>query len=189
MDKILRLFLLLFHKLNAAIVMAKVNGFNVVCVGNSSNSFMLITLKLNRFRSCYELCISYGYNPQIIFCYFFTSSTYAFLRPKRINSRYFELVIPQLHLPRASYDLFVYDFRYNFSGIVGGSKLRCMCLHSLRSPFDFFRRQNGQSLKRHWGDCAEIAQSSCSHRVIFTTSTQKSHNTRAMSLRVSYENL
>ena len=24
--------------------------------------------------------------------------------------------MPQLHLPRASYDLFIYDFRYNFSG-------------------------------------------------------------------------
>ena len=40
-------------------------------------------------------------------------------------------VIPQLHLPRALYDLFVFDFRYDFSGIVGGSKLRDMCLHSL----------------------------------------------------------
>ena len=24
--------------------------------------------------------------------------------------------MPQLHLPRASYDLFIYDFRYSFSG-------------------------------------------------------------------------
>ena len=34
--------------------------------------------------------------------------------------------MPQLHLIRASHDLFVYDFRYDFSGIVGGSKLRRM---------------------------------------------------------------
>ena len=35
-------------------------------------------------------------------------------------------LMPQLHLIRASHDLFVYDFRYDFSGIVGGSKLRRM---------------------------------------------------------------
>ena len=32
--------------------------------------------------------------------------------------------MPQLHLPRASYNLYVYDFWYNYLGIVGGSKLR-----------------------------------------------------------------
>ena len=42
--------------------------------------------------------------------------------------------MPQLHLPRTLYDLFVYDCTYDFSGIVGGTKLRRMCLHSLRSP-------------------------------------------------------
>ena len=31
--------------------------------------------------------------------------------------------MPQLHSPRASNALFVYDFRYDFSGIVGGSML------------------------------------------------------------------
>ena len=34
------------------------------------------------------------------------------------------VLMPQLHLPRALYNLFVYLFRCNFSGIVGGSKLR-----------------------------------------------------------------
>ena len=46
--------------------------------------------------------------------------------------------MPQLHLPLGFYDLFVYDFWYYFLGIVGGSKLWHMCLHSLESPCDFF---------------------------------------------------
>ena len=53
----------------------------------------------------------------------------------------FQCFMPRLHLPRSSYDLFVYDFLYDFLGIVGGYKLRRMCLHCLRSPYDFFRRQ------------------------------------------------
>ena len=32
-------------------------------------------------------------------------------------------------------------FSLRFFGIVGGYKLRRMCLHCLRSPYDFFRRQ------------------------------------------------
>ena len=51
--------------------------------------------------------------------------------------------MPQLHLQRASYDLCVYDKRYDFSGIVGGSKPGRMCLQSLHSPCDFFQGQNG----------------------------------------------
>ena len=45
--------------------------------------------------------------------------------------------MPRLHLPWASNDLYVYDFLYDFSGIVGGYKLRikCVCLHGLPSPF------------------------------------------------------
>ena len=65
--------------------------------------------------------------------------------------------MPKLHLPRASYDLFVYDFRYGFSG----SKLRRMpCLHSLRSPCDFFRRQIRtdltETLRRSYGNRTAI---------------------------------
>ena len=41
----------------------------------------------------------------------------------------------RLHLLRSSYDLFVYDFVYDFFGIVGGYKSRRMCLHCLRSPY------------------------------------------------------
>ena len=50
-------------------------------------------------------------------------------------------IMPWLHLPRSSYDLFVYDFPSDFFGIVGGFKLRRMCLHYLRSPYDLVRRQ------------------------------------------------
>ena len=40
----------------------------------------------------------------------------------RINTIFNECLMPRLHLPWASYDLFVYDF----PGIVGGYKLRHM---------------------------------------------------------------
>ena len=56
------------------------------------------------------------------------------------------LLMPRLHLLRSSYDLFVYDFPYDFFGIVGGYKLRRMCLHCLRSPYDFFGDKLGQNL-------------------------------------------
>ena len=32
-------------------------------------------------------------------------------------------LIPRLHLPRSSYDLFVYDFLYDFFDVVGGYML------------------------------------------------------------------
>ena len=54
--------------------------------------------------------------------------------------------MPRLHLLRSSYDLVVYDFPYDFFDIVGGSMLRRLRLHCLRSPYDFFRRQQGQNL-------------------------------------------
>ena len=91
--------------------------------------------------------------------------------------------MPQLYLLRASYDLFVYDFRYDFSGIVGVSKLRRMYI-LYDHPAISFRDRPGQPLQRPCRNRTEAAQSSCSHRVIFTTSAQKLYYTRAMSLRV-----
>ena len=38
--------------------------------------------------------------------------------------------MPRLHLPWSLYDLIVYDFFYNFFGMVGDYKLRRMCLHA-----------------------------------------------------------
>ena len=81
--------------------------------------------------------------------------------------------MPRLRLPRSSYDLFLYDFL----GIVGGYKLRRMCLHCLRSPYDFFQRQ------RPCGYRTTIARLSYNHRVIFTISLYKSHDARMMTLR------
>ena len=94
-------------------------------------------------------------------------------------------VMPQLHLPRSSYDLFVYDFPYDFFGIVGGYKLRRMRLHCLRSPYDFFRRQTRTTLPRPCGYRATTARLSYNHRGIFTTSLNKSHDARTVTLRKS----
>ena len=57
----------------SGILSMKVNGQWVPCVHNFSYSFMpIIALKL---YMCYEhglkICMWFGYNPQIILCYFF----------------------------------------------------------------------------------------------------------------------
>ena len=102
------------------------------------------------------------------------------------NTRLLYVLMPQLHLLRSSYDLFVYDFSLRFFGIVGGYKLRRMWLHCLRSPYDFFRRQTRtKPLQRPCGHRTTTARLSCSHRVIFTTSLYKSHDARTMTLRKS----
>ena len=93
--------------------------------------------------------------------------------------------MPRLHLLRSSYDLIVYDFPYDFFGIVGGYKLRRMCLHCLRSPYDFFGDKLGQTLQRPCGYRTTTARLSYNHRVIFTTSLYKSHDIRPMTLRKS----
>ena len=93
--------------------------------------------------------------------------------------------MPRLHLLRSSYDLFVYDFPYDFFGIVGGFKLRHMCLHCLRSPYDFFRRQTRknltETLRISYDNLKVIVPSS----YIFTTSLYKSPDARTMALRKS----
>ena len=99
--------------------------------------------------------------------------------------------MPRLHLPRSSYDFFVYDFLYDFFGVVGGYKLRRMCLHCLRSPYDFFRRKLEQNftetLRISYDNRKVIVQSSSmyNYRVIFTTSLYKSYDARTMTLRKS----
>ena len=93
--------------------------------------------------------------------------------------------MPQLHFPRSSYDLFVHDFLYNFFVIVGGYKLRRMCLHCLRSPYDFFGDKLEQNFTETlWISC-DNRKLSYSRRVIFTTSLYKSHDARTMTLQKS----
>ena len=106
------------------------------------------------------------------------------LKNDEANSNIF-LLMPRLHLLRSSYDLFVYDFPYDFFGIVGGYKLRRMCLYCLRSPYDFFGDKLGQTLQRPCGYRTTTARLSYNHRVIFTTSLYKSHDARTMTLRKS----
>ena len=102
-----------------------------------------------------------------------------------MSRKHYSLLMPRLHLLRSSYDLFVYDFPYDFFCIVGGYKLRCMCLHCLRSPYDFFDDKLGQNLQRPCGYRTTTVRLSYNHRVIFTTSRYKSHDARTMTLRKS----
>ena len=95
-------------------------------------------------------------------------------------------LMPQLHLPRSSYDLFVYDFPYDFFGIVGGYKLRRMCLHCLRSPCDFFR---WQTRTKPYRDLADIVRQPQGYHAVIVLSSRppyyKSHDARTMTLRKS----
>ena len=93
--------------------------------------------------------------------------------------------MPQLHLLRSSYDLFVYDFLYDFFGIVGGFKLRRMRLHYLRSPYDFFRRQTRTKLYRDLGDIVRQPQGYRTIIVLSSRPPYKSHDARMMTLRKS----
>ena len=92
----------------------------------------------------------------------------------------FTTVMPRLHLPRSSYDLFVYDFLYDFFGIVGGYKLRRMCLHCLRSPYDFFWRETRTTLYR---DLADIVRQPQSYRTIIVLSSRPPYINRTMPVR------
>ena len=94
--------------------------------------------------------------------------------------------MPQLHLLRSSYDLFVYDFLYDFFGIVGGYKPRRMCLHCLRSPYDFFGDKLGQNITETLRISYDNARLSYNQRVIFTTSRYKSHYACTITLRKSH---
>ena len=89
-------------------------------------------------------------------------------------------LMPRLHLPRSSYDLFVYDFLCDFFGIVGGYKLRRMCLNCLRSPYDFFRRQ---TRTKPYRDLADIVRQPQGYRTIIVLSSRPPYINRLMPVR------
>ena len=91
-------------------------------------------------------------------------------------------IMPRLHLPRSSYDLFIYDFLYDFFGIVGGYKLhvRRMCLQLLRSPYDFFRRQ---TRTKPYRDLADIVRQPQGYRTIIVLSSRPPYINRTMPVR------
>ena len=65
-----------------------------------------------------------------------------------------------------------------------------VCVYILNDhPAISFGDRTRQSLQRPCGDRAKNVQSSYSHRVIFTTSAQKSYDARAISLRIPYDYL
>ena len=85
--------------------------------------------------------------------------------------------MPRLHLPRSLYHLFVYDFPYDFFGIVGAYKLRRMCLHCLRSLCDFFR---GHTRTKPYRDLADIARQSQGCRAVIVSSSRPPYINRTM---------
>ena len=60
-------------------------------------------------------------------------------------------------------------FSLRFFGIVGGYKLRRLCLHCLRSPYDFFRRQ---TRAKPYRDIADILRQPQGYRTIIVLTSQ-----------------
>ena len=69
--------------------------------------------------------------------------------------------MPGLHLPLTPYDLFVYNFCYDFSGIVDGYALWPMCFHCIPAMCIFLCGLLVTRAKPY-GDHAEILQKLCS---------------------------
>ena len=89
--------------------------------------------------------------------------------------------MPRLYLPRSLYDLFVYDFPYDFFGIVGAYKLRCMCLLCLQSPCDFFRLQTRTQSFR---DLADIVRQPQGYRAVIVLPSQPPYINHTITLRL-----
>ena len=89
-------------------------------------------------------------------------------------------LMPRLYLPRSSYDLFAYYFLYDFFGIVGGYMLRRMCLHCLRSPYDFFWRQ---ARTKPYRDLADIVRQPQGYRTIIVSSSRPPYINCTMPVR------
>ena len=75
LDIFVRLFFLLFLQVElchfSGIIYNKVNGQGIPCGRNFSRSFIQILSKLHWcFGHGLKICMWFGYNPQIIFCYF-----------------------------------------------------------------------------------------------------------------------
>ena len=93
-------------------------------------------------------------------------------------------VRPSLHLPRAPCDKFVYDFPYDFWGIVGGYGLRRMCLHYIRVSCDFCTDSGGLIGTNPYGGCAEIVRKSYNFSAVTVQSPQAFNGNRTEPVRL-----
>ena len=116
-------------------------------------------------------------NLQSLLLYFFWKSK---KNSKIIFIFYPPTLMPRLHLLRSSYDLFIYDFPYDFFGIVGGYKLRRNWLHCLRSPYDFFRRQ---TRTKPYRDLTNIVRRPQGCDAVIVLSSRPPYTNRTMPVR------
>ena len=136
-------------------------------------------VSLNRFIRVNENSFALVFNAVFFFCPkpMFTRDH----NMKIYTNSGIRIVMPRLHLLGPSYDLFVYDF----FGILGGISYG-VCGYI---AYDHLTISIGdkleQNLQRPFRYRTTTTRLSCNHRVIFTTSLYKSHNTRTMTLRKS----
>ena len=83
----------------------------------------------------------------------------------------------RLFLPRSSYDLFVYDFPYDFFGIVGGYKLRRMRLTIT------LRFISAQIRTKPYRDLADIVRQPQGYRAVTVSSSRPPYINRTMPVR------
>ena len=92
----------------------------------------------------------------------------------------------RLHLPRASYDLFVYNFPCGFQASSAWLQATTYVFTLIRPSCDFFdgflQRTGAKSQTERCGDRREIVRSSC----YLPSGTKKSHGCRTTPLRLSY---
>ena len=71
------------------------------------------------------------------------------------------------------YDLFVSDFQYDFSGIVGGYRLRFMCLHCIRARVKPKEDCTGIIWKSssHHSLCSEYVRKTCGDETLAVQSS------------------
>ena len=86
--------------------------------------------------------------------------------------------MPSLHLLRSPRDNFVYDFPYDFLGIVGGYGLRRMCLHYIRSSCFIWTNSQWTDRDKSYGSYTEIARTSYDFRAFIAQSLQAFYGSR-----------
>ena len=87
--------------------------------------------------------------------------------------------MPRLHLPRPSYDLFVYDIPYDLFGIVGGNNYDVCVYIANDHPAIFWR----QTMTKPYRDLADIVRQPCGCRAVIMLSSRPPYSNRTMPVR------
>ena len=91
--------------------------------------------------------------------------------------------MPCSHLLRVPCDKWIYDFPYDFSGIVAGYGLRHMCSHCMRASCEYLYGHLATCRAKPYGGCAKIVRKSCDAGAVAMQSPQIPHGNRTSLVR------